>query len=122
MFGDLIDSCCASLMISPEGKISFYNVAFRSLVYDRLLYDTLPTNILSLFQDDTADKEQLQNMLADVVSQERGRVDQAMMRNVIEVRIPRYKQPEVKTVTTDGEEKKEENKEAKKKQGAVEEP
>jgi hypothetical protein len=56
MLGELVNCCCATVTVSPEGKISLFNDAFNSLVKDRLLFEALPANIFSIFQDDTDEK------------------------------------------------------------------
>lgn len=50
-YGELLNSCCALAAVSPEGKISFFNEAFRSLVIDRLSFEALPANIYEIFAD-----------------------------------------------------------------------
>ena len=66
LFGELINTGSASIMVKPDGKITFYNETFRSLIMDRLLFDSLPTNIFSMFDKDSDSSEQLRLMMIEV--------------------------------------------------------
>ena len=90
LFGELINSGTATVTVATDGKISFFNETFRSLVIDRLLFENLPSNIFGIFEADSNNQEQLQQMLLDTYSSDKGR-NRAENANVIEVRIPRKK-------------------------------
>jgi len=53
LFGELINSGTATVTVGTDGKISFFNETFRSLVIDRLLFETLPSNIFGIFEADS---------------------------------------------------------------------
>lgn len=48
-FGELIDSACASVTVTADGSINFFNSSFRSLILEKLRFSRLPVNILQMF-------------------------------------------------------------------------
>ncbi len=59
LLSELIDACCAAVTVTPEGKITFFNDAFRSFMLDKLLYESLPSNIFTIFAESVSEKDQL---------------------------------------------------------------
>ena len=67
IFCELVNSGCATVMVDSFGYISFFNESFRSLVCDRLLFDDIPSNVLKIFEEDSPDRADLEQMLIEVI-------------------------------------------------------
>lgn len=56
LFCEVINSSNASVIVQADGKITFFNETFRSLLTDRLQVYALPANILGLLEDGSYDQ------------------------------------------------------------------
>jgi len=51
LLGELINSGCVIVTMSPEGRIFYFNEAFRFFITNRLHRASLPDNIYKIFGD-----------------------------------------------------------------------
>lgn len=92
LFGELIDSCTPTITVNMDGNITFFNKPFRSLVCDGLEFESLPSNIFDILQDDQKNMSRLQQMLEDAFFSDAKDRDE---NHVLEMRIMKKTQPEV---------------------------
>ena len=94
----MINSGCASVIVDPDGKITFFNEVFRSLLRDRLHFQAIPWNIFNVFEDSPSDLRQLKNLIQEALkfqNKANNHNNRPEYHKAIELRIPRKIQPEV---------------------------
>lgn len=91
------------MTVGIGGKITFFNEPFKSLVCDGLQFESLPSNIFQLFEEDPHNFSRLQQMLDDTYFSD---VKNRKTDRSIEMRIMRNTQPEVNRLQKKEEEKR----------------
>lgn len=93
LFSEINNTGIGLVLVNQDGMITFFNKVFKRLMLERLQFETLPTNIISICKDVPHSIRSLENLFFEAVNFKKKSPEP--FRKTIELRIPKQLPPEI---------------------------